>query len=66
MKRISPQFLQGSLAHVFVLESISTGLTRIRLAGSYLTDLMEKKCVAFRLRNFQTSLARKAVGRHPV
>ncbi|WP_366141666.1 PAS domain-containing protein [uncultured Boseongicola sp.] len=43
MKRISPQFLQGSLAHVYVLDSISTGLARIRLAGSYLTDLMGKE-----------------------
>ena len=37
---IDPQALQGALPHVFVLERISTGLARFRIAGSHLTDLM--------------------------
>lgn len=37
---IDPQALQGALAHVFVLERISTGLARFRIAGSHLTELM--------------------------
>jgi len=37
---IVPQTLQGALAHVFILERISTGLARFRISGSHLTDLM--------------------------
>ena len=37
---ISPQSLVGTLGHVFILERISTGLARFRIAGSHLTDLM--------------------------
>lgn len=37
---VEPRALQGALAHVFVLERISTGLARFRIAGSYLGDLM--------------------------
>lgn len=37
---ISPQALQGALAHVFVIERISTGLARFRIAGAHLGDLI--------------------------
>ena len=37
---IMPQNLQGTLAHVFVVERISTGLARFRIAGTHLNDLI--------------------------
>ncbi|MBT8460748.1 MAG: PAS domain-containing protein [Boseongicola sp.] len=37
---IDPQALDGALAHVFILERISTGLARFRIAGSHLSELM--------------------------
>jgi hypothetical protein len=37
---VEPRALQGTLAHVFVLERISTGLGRFRIAGSHLNNLM--------------------------
>ena len=37
---IDPRGLTGALAHAFVLERISTGIARFRIAGSHLTGLM--------------------------
>lgn len=37
---IMPQNLQGTLAHVFVIERLSTGLARFRIAGTHLSDLI--------------------------
>ena len=37
---IDPRALEGVLPHVFVLERISTGLARFRIAGSHLTELL--------------------------
>ena len=37
---VDPHALQGVLAHVFILERISTGLARFRIAGVHLSDLM--------------------------
>ena len=37
---IDPRGLEGVLAQAFVLERISTGLARFRVAGSHLADLM--------------------------
>ena len=37
---VEPRALQGALSHVFILERISTGLGRFRIAGSHLSALM--------------------------
>jgi len=37
---VDPRALQGALAHVFILERISTGLARFRIAGAHLSELM--------------------------
>ena len=37
---IMPQNLQGTLAHVFVIERLATGLARFRIAGNHLSDLI--------------------------
>lgn len=37
---VDPRALQGALAHIFVIERISTALARFRITGSHLCDLM--------------------------
>ncbi len=37
---VDPRGLHGALEHAFVLERISSGLARFRVAGSHLTELM--------------------------
>ncbi len=55
---IAPQSLQGALSHVFILERISTGLARFRIAGSHLTDLMGTE-----VRGLPTSVVFEAASR---
>lgn len=37
---IDPRGLEGVLGHAFILERLTTGLARLRIAGSHMTDLL--------------------------
>lgn len=37
---IDPRGLEGVLGHAFILERLTTGLARLRIAGSHMTDIL--------------------------
>ena len=37
---IDPRGLEGVLGHAFILERLTTGLARLRIAGSHMTELL--------------------------
>jgi hypothetical protein len=58
---IDPRGLEGTLEYAFIVERISPGLARLRIAGSHLNDLMGMEVRGMPLTAFFTPPARRQV-----
>ncbi|MFY0679965.1 MAG: PAS domain-containing protein [Thalassovita sp.] len=58
---VDPRGIEGALSHTFILERIAPGITRLRLAGHHLNDLMGMEVRGMPLSTFFAAHHRKTV-----
>ena len=58
---IDPRGLEGVLGHAFILERLTTGLARLRIAGSHMTELLGMEARGLPMSTIFTPASREAL-----